>query len=291
MLQKVFLIILCYFLLGFEVSAQTNSPKIGPPYPEIWGYDFSNLPSIRSGGTFISAFQMDDGDIWFLILKSDKQKRSSPFVIKEFNQQWMLLKFFKNEKRLITKKQYSNFCKMLREKKVYRTLVDEKLLFGNGSTLEMGFESFAWKRFAPDFYCDYFIKTDKDNRQEKYAIVGIPPSTDLRLDGGPGDEVRSGPFFYDKIDMFYMVVPLKDDTFLVYSEGSGLILRFDKNLNTHFKPVNSVKIKGNVIPRNFFVVPYSVIEQFKFDRSNELLFKFQSIQDALLGYFCNLYRN
>ena len=101
---------------------------------------------------------------------------------------------------------------------------------------------------------------------------------------------RNGsPFYYQKLHLLNEIIALKDDTFIVFENEGNLILRFDKDLKTKFKPITPVRIRDNYIMRNFFVIDYSLIENLEKKYQAQSDSFYQNIHDDLLSYFHKKY--
>ena len=101
---------LCALLINFSVMAA--APKTYPPYPDVWGYDLSTLPAMKYGSAGMRAYLMDDGDVWFLITESYKIRPSMEDIEEHSNYKYLLIKFFKNEKKTYLKKNILKFSRL-----------------------------------------------------------------------------------------------------------------------------------------------------------------------------------
>lgn len=95
-----------------------------------------------------------------------------------------------------------------------------------------------------------------------------------------------GELIYQQLSTMKSIVGLKDGTFIA-SRGD-LIIRFDGDFKTKFKPKQDIKIEYNeIIKGNFFVLPYEKIKELigKVATNND--HGVQGLHDELLLY---LYR-
>ncbi len=282
-----FLSMLCGLLINLSVIAAT--PKTYPPYSDVWGYDLSTLPAIKWGSASVEAYPMDDGDIWFIITHSYKTTPSMDTSENELDSKYVLIKFFKKEQVELSEKQAEEIIKIVeKQKPTLRKIYDEVITFNDNSKLQFCPNHTSVKLFSPNFYNRYFLKTDPQGQQKKYSILAASPQVRIYLDGGLG-EIAGGPLFYQKLYMLRSIIPLKDDTFIVFENGSNLILRFNKDFETKFKPVTPVRVQGNYIMRNFFVIDYSVIEKLEAEYLGQPVPFYQNIHDALLNYLHKKY--
>ncbi len=132
---------------------------------------------------------------------------------------------------------------------------------------------------------DNGILTSYSKDVEVYSVIGAMPNIFRGFDFPGGWEFpKNSEIVYRQL--YYMAtqfIKLKDETFLTFDSGRNLIIRFDKNLKTKFKPQHG--ISRTDIKRNFFVIPYSVIEGIdeKVRQENEPWT--QATHDRLLQYF------
>ena len=282
-----FLSMLCALIINCSVMAA--APKTYPPYPDVWGYDLSTFPSVKWGASSIQAYAADDGDIWFLATYSYKSNYFKDLSENNTDYRYMLIKFFKGEKIELKEKELTKFFKLVEGKRISAQFMDgHNITFSDGSKLEGCSQPSSPKRLSPDFYHNYFLKTDKSGKENRYSILAASPQVEIWLDGGLGD-VPGAEFFYQKLYVLRNVIALKDDTFITFSRDSNLIIRFNKNLETQFKPVTPVQIQGDYIMRNFFVIDYSVIENLKKEYPGNSIPFYQNIHDSLLSYFHEKY--
>ena len=279
-----------FFLFIFSCSPQSQISKIYPPYPDVWGSDLPEFPAMKSGLARIEAYAMDDGDFWFLVDFSYETTKPLEFGGSIVNKQYMLIKFFKGEKLKLNIQERNKLFKVTEGKEVPISLFAPPIKFKDGSSLEAHDGLCPKLCFTPDFYVDYLIKTDTQGETKKYSILVASPQVDVYPDKGLC-EVKGAPFLYQKLHTLHYLIPLKDDTFIAFDSGKSVILRFDKELKTQFKPVTPTVIHyGNYINRNFFVIDYSLIENLEEKFSDEEVPLYQSIHDALLQHFHKLYK-
>lgn len=281
-------IILLFYTFSF--IAQAEILKINPPYPEVWGYDLSEIPAVKWGGADVKHFVMDDGDVWFLVDYSYKKTALTSFR----DEKYILIKFFKGEKILLNAEELNKLFEVIDKKEVFPGHPRYKdIIFSDGSKIKIHRYSPAKRRcYVPNFVVNYIIKTDALGKEERYSILGA--SSQVSIWESDRDCIATGtsPFLYQKLHTLTEVIPLKDDTFIVYSiSDPNLILRFDKDFNTKFKPFTSLNIHGNDIMRNFFVIDYALIEKFETQALTQVGGTYQNIHDALLNYFQEQYSN
>ena len=277
------------FALLINLSVMAATPKAYPPYPDIWGYDLSNFPAIKWQSASVEGYPMDNGDIWFLITYSYDTKFLADFSDDESNFKYMLIKFFKGEQIELSEKGRENFFKIINKQKLFsKPSYNQEFIFSDNSKLKFSPNHSSSKCFSPDFYDQYFLKTDSKGQEKRFSILEAASQVTILFDGGLGERCGA-PFYYQKLRTLSVIIPLKDDTFIVFDNGSNLILRFNKNFETKFKPVTSVKIQGNYIMRNFFVIDYSVIENLEKEYPGNCIPFYQNIHDGLLSYFHKKY--
>lgn len=274
-------------MLSSAINAAENTlaVKYSPPYPDVWGYDLSDYPAFKQGGGIVSAYLMEDGDIWFFIDYSHSYK--DPITRQEIGEQYILIKFFKGEKQLLSAEEMYKLHEKTKEKKSIN-LGTNKAVFSDGSRLVLKTSSPPKLCFIPDFGLDYFEKTTSEGKIEKYSILGALPQVRTWYDHNYCEH-QGADFFYQKLYFFSTLFNLDDDTFILFSSEGNLILRFDKNLNTQFKPVSTIRVGGSTINRNFFVINHSLIEELEKKYMNAQVPVYQTIHDELLKYFRQKY--
>lgn len=287
--NRLFYPLVIVFLFIFSCSPPTQTKKIYSLYPEIWGYDLSEFPAMKWGLAGVETYAMDNGDFWFFVDYFYKNTNPMEKVSIE-NKQYILIKFFKGEKLKLTLQEKNKLVQVIEGKKLSLSSLSSKIEFKDGSTLETYNEICPKLCFVPDFFLDYLIKTDTHGKAKKYSILVASPQVDIYLDEGLCEE-NAAPFLYQKLHTLHDLILLKDDTFIAFDMGSSLILRFDKQLKTKFKPVSPTVIHYNdYISRNFFVIDYSLIENLHKKFIDEEVPLYQSIHDALLQHFHKLYK-
>jgi hypothetical protein len=143
---------------------------------------------------------------------------------------------------------------------------------------------------VPDFWGNYLVKTDSNGTEKNYSILAA--STQVSIHQSDLDCVAEGnsSFLYQKLHALTDIIPLKDDSFIVFSTSEpNIILRFDKDFKTKFKPITPVTMHGSDIMRNFFVIDYALIEDLYTQFTGKSTQVYQRIHDALLTHFQEQY--
>lgn len=272
-----------YFFTGHAYLFKTQS--YGPTYPEIWGYDLSDVPAVKWGGSGIQAYAVNDGDIWFVIEHSYKTQSALSKKSIYKNKKYTLIKFFRNEKQELSLLQKNKIIDRVRNQKVPLPSLDsEGLTFKDGSKLSIRYRSSSKSCYINSFSYGWLTNTLADNTEKKYIIFSPTMQVKTYTDKGLCD-LKSASFFYEKISMVSNIIPLEDDTFIAFSD-EGLIIRMDKNFKTQFPPLSSVSINHkSYLPRTFYIINYSLIEKLENDFSLLPVPFYQSIHDALLIHF------
>lgn len=267
-----------FSLISFSLEA---SEHYGPSYPDIWGYDLSDTPAFKSGQAGIEAYAMDDGDIWFLINSALTTKKT-----------YLLIKFFKGEKLEFSEKNKNKIFDFIDKQHAFLPSLDNQgITFSNGSNLSLHYRSTPKACYIPTFDYGWLLKISNNNIQDTYIILSPLSQVEMHPDQALC-EAKGAPFFYEKLSMVTNIIPLKDETFIAFSNQSGLILRFNKDLKSEFKPASFLKISDkNYIPFNFYVINYSVVDQLKNQFSQLPVPLYQSIHDALLLHLHNAYNH
>lgn len=289
---KVISLILSFILFAFGSQAQEKPSihKIYPPYPDVWGYDLSQYPAFKWGrGLVIDAYRMDDGDVWFLIRHSYNVKDPMEDTWGDLTEQkYILIKFFKGEQKELNEQEMWELPNLTRGKEI--TMQPKQIQFSNRAILKKVHGHRPKLCTIPDFAIDYLVKIDSNGNEKKFSILAGSPQVRMKEDQGLCD-VEAAPYIYQKL--YFMsdnLIDLGDDTFITYSRESNLILRFNKELNTQFKPVNSmVTINNKLMSRNFFVIEYDVIENLISKTIGKPIPLYQTVHDELLLYLKEKY--
>lgn len=280
-------------MIFFTIQANPlPTQSYGPTYPEIWGYDLSEIPAVKWGGSSMEAYAMDDGDIWFLTNYSYNEKNSLTAKYSVTDEKYLLIKFFKGEQLVLSQKEREKLFELTEKKDISPIFFNnDSLHFSDGSKLRMEHGSTAKLCYVPQLFRNYFVKTDSEGKEKKYSILVATPQVEMHTDRALC-EAPGAPFLYEKLHILSDGIPLKDDTFLLFETGKNIIIRFDKNLKTKFKPTAPTKLKNKIyIPYNFFILEYSTIEAFNKKFNGISVPRYQSIHDALLLHFHNQYKH
>ena len=271
---------------------QASIKKNYPSYPDVWGYDMSEFPAMQWGLAGITSYAMDDGDIWFVVDYSYRKTNPMDFLAPTTDDQYVLIKFFKGEQTVLNAQEREELFKITEGKEIFFGHPNRiHMTFSDGSRINVhrGYNPPKMTCYVPDFSDYYMVKIDGQGNETKHSILAAYPQVSIWESDGDCERAGVSLFLYQKLHALRDVIPLKDDTFLVLSSGSNLILRFDKNFKTKFKPVTAVTMHGNVIMRNFFVIDYSLIEKLEAQSLNQSGSLYQNIHDALLIYFQERY--
>lgn len=297
---KISLNLIIFFIFAtitLNANAEVKLPnnKKYPPYPEVWGYDLSEYPAVTGLAGIGSIYRMDDGDIWFIILASYKEipdPMHKPY--EEYkDESYILFKFFNGEKITLTRQEAKELEEKIADKEIKTDPFKQIVNFSDGSKLEEKM-NYGGKRCSHmDFWLEFLLKTEKDGAEKRYSILASYPGNivDIRADEA-GCELPGLPFLYQKLHFLaYKLIDLGDDTFLAYSLGSNLIIRFDKNLNTKFIPMSPTVIQSNnYINRNFFVLDFDWLKKWGISNTSETMPFYQSLHDNLLEYLSEKYK-
>lgn len=281
-LKKILNILLSTCMLSLSLALQAAKTPIEnshPPYADVWGYDLSEIPAMKWGESNVSAYKMDDGDIWFIISYSYKKLDSLNYFSRDTDCKYALIKFFKGEQNILSEKEIEQIYKITENKEIEFDYPSKKIYFKDGSSLETYYGLMPKKSYIPDFCRNYLIKKDFNGDQKKYTVLVATPQVTIHQDNSDAKDVA---FLYQKLRSLTRIISLRDDTFIVFENGENLILRLDKNFKTRFKPMTSVYLSGNYIMRNFFIMDSSVIDHLISRFSNQSGRTYQNVHDALL---------
>ena len=277
---------LIFSWLTYAIELPTQ--KIFPPYPSVWGYDISDFPAIRDGDGGSNAYRMADGDIWFLITYYHQYKEPMQGIIGRYtDEKFILLKFFKGERVELNLKQRNEFLERAAQWELPQ--LDSIVSFSDGVTLRVNFFPSGRLCRVPMFLRSYCIAKDSAHTEKQYSMLWVSPHVEIFSDNSYC-EVQGAPFFYQRLNPFDLLIDLGDDSFIAYSNGSPLMLRFDKNLHTPFKAVHPVTAtNSNILSRNFFVIDYSLVEKIRDEYLRKEVPFNQTVHDELLLYLKKRY--
>lgn len=270
-------------IISFIAISPSYASQYGPTYPSIWGYDLSELPAMQWGQGDIKAYLMEDGDIWFVVNSFYQETDLMKDKPKKINEKYILIKFFKGEQYEMSEKEKKQ---LLNKSPLKNT---QKIIFKDHSTFTFFESQKITPYFIPDFCKNYFIKTSSKGDQKKYSILIASPQVEIYEDK-IHNNTQYPPFIYQRLHLLNTLIPLKDDTFLIFDSTRSLILRLDKNLQTQFKAIHPVMLISNqYIMRNFFIIDYSIIENLitQFLKHPEPIY--QGVHNALFLYFHEKY--
>lgn len=291
MIKKGILITLCYILW---ISPVIGAEKKYPPYPEVWGYDLSEYQAVRDNDTLIDVYKMGNGDIWFKFRSEVKRKLLKNGMTKIVEAKYTLLKFFAQERIELSEQAIEKLIAANQGIEIGHVWKEYKTVTFNDGTSFLKEEKFGGRLCKFDNVRQIFlIKQDKGGKEiGKFSILAARPKIEeIEDSSSPDCEVTAlkSPIYKQLYFLNGRFIKLEDDTFILFKDTLNLIVRFDKNLNTQFKPqVNYKTRNGKQLTTNLFVIPYSVIEAFEdqaFDEHSSSIA--QSLQDKLIDYFIN----
>lgn len=295
----VLIIMLYLFVLPVITTAkEIDIKKKYPPYPDIWGYDLSDYPAVKEGHAAIRSYYTQDGDIIFRFKAeySDKPPHSKENPeIKFLNLKFFEGKFF----------EVKDFDKYEKENKLGSTSTPYGQVKLKDGSIIKSFYNPGGRQCNANEYLQYSLIKGKlkpgeeflsfyDEGVEKVSILATmsKPYLDMITDDhalcSPGG--RRGLQVFQRLLYFLPsdIIGLQDDTFIALYPAQGLIIRFDKNFQTKFKPQHDTyfenmgkkyKIKGN-----FFVIPYSKIEELYEETLEDKDYRIKGLHDRILFY-------
>jgi hypothetical protein len=295
MIQK-FIVTCILFLIPLISIAEEIFPstKQFPPYPEVWGYDFSEFPAARKNAISLIGYNIPNGDYWFLVRKYFEDEGPSSGEYKNIKKN--LVKFFENKNYEFNSKKRKEFFDNMPQST--HAIISSRSFFSNGDIIQ---------RMGPDTWDKYYIKskhcpteqimnsymgiTDKDgNIKARYSVILALPEPIKEEFPEDAFYNECGPLSKDRIIykqlvlLDYQVIMLEDDTFILFGD-SNLMIRFDKDFKTKFKTKVNYKTRdGRTLKTNFMVIPRDEIEKMYDEIIKKDLPRVQTIQDMVMDY-------
>ncbi|KIE05966.1 hypothetical protein NF27_CG01460 [Candidatus Jidaibacter acanthamoeba] len=292
----IYYIIILITMLGAPTSilAETKNndkPKY-PPYPDIWGYDLTDYKRTKDTSSIISAYLAPSGDIVFTFHIEDQTKNN--FDENDYNKNtWLAaLKFFTGE--IVEIGLPKNLDAFVEDNKLVN-IGSREIELKDGTMIIYDYDS-AGRLCQSNNLVRSSLLIGKprsgeewlyrsDDQVKKFSIIEAMPDIFRDYDRQGVDPCpRGGKIIYKQLYFLpSTLIKLKDDTFIAFNSSGNLIVRFNKDLDTKFKPHKG--IKGMDINKNLFIIPYSVIENIYDQVIKEEEYGVQGVHDRLLLYF------
>ncbi|MGI0025958.1 MAG: hypothetical protein ACREA4_12560, partial [Nitrososphaera sp.] len=255
-------------LYGISFSYAAEPEKHYPPYPDVWGHE---LPMPRKDGssTGLEPTKLPNGDYVFTFFKK---------ILIKSPQNWeyykAVLHFFSGERADITEQEYVAFWRT--HKRAWDLYNRPKAQFHDGSSV---------RDFNPTIdACSGYLKgfsIAKVDTHGKVVRMVVPlvlyaaPREDVARYPCEGNEDYDKDYFMRQVSVpEWNVLPLEDDTFLIYSANENLILRLDKDFNS----------KSELLNRRVFIIDANTYQQIALRTAGDD----QAINDALTDYVLTL---
>lgn len=238
---NLFSVFLLFFFLASPFSAEhVEADNKYPPYPAVWGYELGYPDEDRYYGS-LRAAKLDDGEVYITFGK----KRSHSETKNGAN--FGLISFFSRKLSNLSDEQYNGFWKENQKREVSSV---NRITFNDGSSVSLAGTGGGGRCYSPLAYAIAARDNSNNITSEKSLIylLNEPRIVEygarcIDATGKVLERVQTQPL---------KLVPLEDDTFIVYEENGNVILRLDKNLETRYS-----------IGKNVFLVDRSVIERLR----------------------------
>ncbi|MGH7771542.1 MAG: hypothetical protein ACREQA_04840, partial [Candidatus Binatia bacterium] len=269
--RRTYFVAFLTLLCGLSFSYAGEPEKHYPPYPEVWGYELQ-MPGKDDSRSALEFTKLEDGDYAFTYVKSriTRQTREGTTYLT----QYALTHFFSQEQKYITGNELEQFWED--HKRAWDLYNRPKARFHDGS----------WAgAFNPTIdACSGYLKGFSIAKVDTHGKV-VRTVVPLVLYAAPREDVARYPCEgnedYDK-DYFmrqvsvpeWHVLPLEDDTFLIYSYDENLILRLDKDFNS----------KSDLLGRRVFIIDTDAYQEVALRSAGDD----QGINDALTDYVLTL---
>ncbi|MGH8614790.1 MAG: hypothetical protein ACREYF_22875 [Gammaproteobacteria bacterium] len=229
-------------LYGISFSYAAEPEKHYPPYPEVWGYELQ-MPRKDDSSTGLDPTRLPNGDYGFTLFK--KIIINSPQDWEFYN---AVLHFFSGKKMDITQEEYVAFWRT--HKRAWDLYNQPKARFHDGSWVG-GFNPTidACSGYLKGFSIAKVDTHGKVVRTVVPLVLYAAPREDVARYPCEGNEDYDKDYFMRQVSVpEWNVLPLEDDTFLIYSANENLILRLDKDFNS----------KSDLLNRRIFLIDQDI---------------------------------
>lgn len=300
MIKKISMIV-TITLLSLVCLAENKfaTNKKYPSYPDVWGYDLSNYHATKTNKIYLEPYKSKDGDIVFLI--DIKEGKGSSLEEKFDNTTFIVIKFFGKSVNTIKGSDWQAFkLKNAIDNDSINPVDMKTIKLKDGSIIQPyslpGGSVCQYNELAQKMLLKGKLKFNReelsfyDEGVEKISIIGSTLDIWRYIDKGDGMCERGGPKGGELIykQLYFLpsyIIDLHDDSFITYS--ANFIIRFDKNFVTKFKPNMHIDFGSKAIDHmkgNFFVVPYSKIEELDTKAAQDNDHAVQGLHDRLWLY-------
>lgn len=284
-LIAIFLSLIATNVVAIEAPASIKYP----PYPDVWGYDLSSYPTMQNNEGVTLGYKMSNGDYWFKVKRvaeTEGDKNHKPTKAK-FN----LIKFFEGTVKELSDQEREDSIKIMNRYNGISEYRFNKITFSNGDTLEFKDITLSARLcYVDGIRGSHLIKRDKDGKElGRYSIIVAMPKVQTITDPNQSEECsvksKNGQIHQQLYPMAGSMVKLEDDTFIIFDDYYNIIVRFDQNLKTKFKPKVNYKTRDSrILEYNLFVVPFDFI-----DHLHDVLYRTekpvsQGLQDGIMDY-------
>ena len=221
-------------LLGVLVASATlfAEGKRYPPYPEVWGYELA-YPAPGSRHASPRAYTMPDGEIRFIFATTLRYEKGVPRAV-----EYAALDYFKGTLVPITRAEWDRFG---REFSAHRVEFAEptrmRVQFGDGSSVRL-VEGMPWNLCGGVLFDTWLVALDPKGaeRRSVHILYLRPDEVVKRVNPACGKWGGEEEFRY-RVETVVpaALIPLADDSFVIWESQGNVILRLDRNLNTRFK--------------------------------------------------------
>lgn len=268
------------FSLAFAVTsvgcaAQAETAKKYPPYPDVWGYELP-YPEEHHRDARLGVYRMENGDVFVSYVKHRVTSLRKDGTCCDFKSSYAGFYFFSREKHNMTTREFNAFGQQHRANRVgFRDY--EKIILKDGDSISRGGTTHSRCYVSFPYY---LVK--KDSRGEVIARKSLLYLRDTPRERpiNPYCEGAGGlSRIHERVDSgVFNLVPLADNTFLVFEPYGNLIIRLDDNLNTKFQDPH------------VFLVDTEIIENMAKKLAEEGEYNNQTINDAVARYLQGLKR-
>jgi hypothetical protein len=225
---------------GKSTKEQSNERQSGhyPPYPNVWGYEFSLPEGSQTRALQISVHKAQDGDYAVNYVESVRVGSNNVYTDKGI--------YFFSGKRV----SQSSLTRYFKEKVSGNTALRKEIRFDGKTSWETDTNCLVCCPYLSQHPLTKYSPT-RTNEQLSVIYFSEQPVRlyytkpfDKCLGKGAWQKFTNDFYYTQVFETIPYLVPLKDSTFLLYDSIGNFIIRLDKNFNS----------KSDLLNKKVFIV-------------------------------------
>ncbi|MDF3047164.1 MAG: hypothetical protein K0R73_282 [Candidatus Midichloriaceae bacterium] len=236
-------------MLFFAEHSEASKKKKFPPYPDVWGYDLMDDFSDDQHSSF-TVRRIGNGD--YVVWYPSKKTPGNTDV------DYTILSYFGQEKRKFKRvqdaiKYFNTLGFKPASSKARPYIVLNKDDIGGEKIIDITMRHQRCFTSMRHLFISRLDRFDQDYPSDYEVLpIGIATSCD--------DKNVCNHWAYN---IGRQIIKLEDDTFFLFDSNFYLLLRFDKDFKTKFKPQHKVRLDDKrELQSNFYVLPRAKVEYF-----------------------------